>query len=42
MSKSLQNSFSLASRLLFVVFFLPAGISKISGFTATVGYITSV
>ena len=42
MSKSLQNSFSLASILLFVVFFLPAGISKISGFTATVGYITSV
>ena len=42
MSKSFQNSFALVSRLLFVVFFLPAGISKITGFAGTVGYISSV
>lgn len=41
MSKTLQNSLSLASRLLFVVFFLPAGIGKLTGFAGTVGYITS-
>ncbi len=42
MSKSFQNSFALVSRLLFVVFFLPAGIGKITGFAGTVGYISSV
>lgn len=41
MSKSLQNSLLLASRLLFVVFFLPAGIGKLTGFSGTVGYIAS-
>ncbi len=42
MSKSIQNSLSLASRLLFVALFLPAGISKLTGFTGAVGYISSV
>lgn len=42
MSESIQNSLSLASRLLFVVFFLPAGISKLTGFAGAVGYISSV
>ncbi len=42
MSNTLQNSFALASRLLFVAFFLPAGIAKVSGFAGTVGYISSV
>lgn len=42
MSPSLQNAFALAARLLFVVMFLPAGISKISGFSGTAGYIASV
>lgn len=41
MSKSLQNSLLLASRLLFVAFFLPAGIGKLTGFSGTVGYIAS-
>ena len=42
MTKTLQNSLTLASRLLFAVFFLPAGISKLTGFSGTVGYIASV
>lgn len=42
MSKSIQNSLSLASRLLFVTLFLPAGISKLTGFAGAVGYISSV
>jgi putative oxidoreductase len=42
MSKSLHNSLTLASRLLFVAFFLPAGIGKLTGFAGTVGYIASV
>jgi putative oxidoreductase len=42
MSKSVQNSLNLAARLLFVALFLPAGISKLTGFSGTVGYITSV
>ena len=42
MSKTLQNSLTLASRLIFVAFFLPAGISKLTGFSGTVGYIASV
>jgi putative oxidoreductase len=41
MSKSLQNVLTLASRLLFVVFFLPAGIGKLTGFAGTVGYIAA-
>jgi putative oxidoreductase len=42
MSKSIENSLSLAARILFVVMFLPAGISKLTGFAGTVGYIGSV
>jgi putative oxidoreductase len=42
MSTSLQNGLSLAARLLFVALFLPAGISKLTGFAGTVGYISSV
>lgn len=42
MSKSIQNSFTLVSRLLFVIFFLPAGIGKVTGFAGTVGYISAV
>jgi putative oxidoreductase len=42
MIKSLQNPLSLAGRLLFALLFLPAGISKLTGFSGTVGYITSV
>jgi putative oxidoreductase len=42
MSKSIQNSLTLASRLLFVALFLPAGIGKLTGFSGTVGYISSV
>jgi putative oxidoreductase len=42
MSKTFQNSLALTSRLLFVALFLPAGISKLTGFTGTVGYISSV
>lgn len=42
MSKSVQNAFNLAARLLFVVMFLSAGIGKLTGFAGTVGYISSV
>ncbi len=42
MSKSIQNGLDLAARLLFVALFLPAGIGKLTGFTGTVGYISSV
>ena len=42
MSKSVQNALNLAARLLFVIFFLPAGIGKLTGFAGTVGYISSV
>ena len=42
MIASLQNPLALASRLLFAVLFLPAGIGKITGFAGTVGYISSV
>lgn len=42
MSKSLQNALSLAARVLFVALFLPAGLSKLTGFAGTVGYISSV
>lgn len=42
MTKSIQSSLALAARLLFVAFFLPAGIGKLAGFSGTVGYIASV
>ncbi len=42
MPKSIQNSLNLAARVLFAVLFLPAGISKLTGFAGTVGYIASV
>lgn len=42
MSKSVQNALNLAARILFVVMFLPAGLSKLTGFSGTVGYISSV
>ena len=42
MSKSIENSLNLAVRVLFAVLFLPAGISKLTGFAGTVGYIASV
>lgn len=41
MLKSLQNPLSLTARLLLASLFLPAGISKLTGFAGTVGYITS-
>ena len=41
MTKSIQNSLTLASRLLFVALFLPAGVGKLTGFAGTVGYIAS-
>jgi putative oxidoreductase len=41
-SSTLQNALALASRVLFAVMFLPAGISKLTGFEGTVGYIGSV
>ena len=42
MFTSLQNPLALASRLLLAALFLPAGISKLTGFAGTVGYISSV
>ncbi len=42
MFANLQNPLSLAGRLLIAALFLPAGISKITGFAGTVGYIGSV
>lgn len=42
MFTSLQNSLSLAGRLLLAALFLPAGIGKLTGFAGTVGYISSV
>ena len=42
MSKSIQNGLDLAARVLFAALFLPAGISKLTGFAGTVGYISSV
>ena len=37
-----QSAFSLAARLLLSALFLPAGLSKLFGFTGTVGYVASV
>ncbi|MCX7239114.1 MAG: DoxX family protein [Burkholderiales bacterium] len=42
MSPSIQNPLFFIGRLLFVALFLPAGISKLTGFSGTVGYIASV
>ncbi|MEO6292580.1 MAG: DoxX family protein [Burkholderiaceae bacterium] len=42
MQTKLQSVFSLVGRLLLAFVFVPAGLSKISGFAGTVGYITSV
>src|SRR2546428_12748753 len=41
MFASLQNPLSLIGRLLLALLVLPAGISKITGFAGTVGYVTS-
>jgi putative oxidoreductase len=41
-SSSIRNAFPLLARLLFAAVFLPAGLSKLSGFDGTVGYIASV
>lgn len=42
MFNQLQNPLSLLGRLLLAALFLPAGIGKITGFSGTVGYISSV
>ena len=42
MSSQSQNALSLAGRLLLALLFIPAGFSKIGGFSGTVGYIASV
>ena len=41
MISNFQNPLALVGRLLLALLFLPAGISKISGFAGTVGYIAS-
>jgi putative oxidoreductase len=41
MFASLQNPLSLIGRALIALLFIPAGFSKIEGFTRTVGYIAS-
>jgi putative oxidoreductase len=41
MLNSLQNPLVLVGRLLMAALFLPAGISKLTGFAGTVGYIAS-
>ena len=42
MLANLQNPLSLLARVLLAVLFVPAGISKISGFSGTASYIGSV
>ena len=42
MLDKLQNPLALAGRLLLALLFLPAGISKLTDFGGTVGYISSV
>jgi len=42
MMTTFQNSLTLLGRLALAALFLPAGLSKISGFEGTVGYINSV
>jgi putative oxidoreductase len=39
---TLQNALTLTGRLLLVALFLPAGIGKLTGFSGTVAYISSV
>ena len=39
MNASLQNPLALVGRILLALLFLPAGLSKIGGFSGTVGYI---
>ena len=41
MLNSLQNPLALIGRLLLALLFVPAGFSKIAGFSGTVGYIAS-
>jgi putative oxidoreductase len=41
-STTAQNALNLAGRVLLAALFLPAGISKLTGFAGTVGYIASV
>jgi putative oxidoreductase len=41
-STTAQNALNLAGRVLLAALFLPAGISKLTGFDGTVGYIASV
>ena len=41
MFTALQNPLSLIGRVLLALLFVPAGFSKIGGFTGTVGYIAS-
>ena len=41
-STTTRNTLALAGRLLMASLFLPAGLSKLTGFAGTVGYITSV
>ena len=38
----MYNALNLIGRILLAALFLPAGLSKLSGFEGTVGYITSV
>lgn len=42
MLANLQNPLSLLARVLLALLFVPAGISKITGFSGTAGYIGSV
>jgi putative oxidoreductase len=42
MQTQLQSIYSLLGRVLLAAVFLPAGVSKITGFAGTVGYISSV
>jgi putative oxidoreductase len=41
-SNTAQNALNLAGRVLLAALFLPAGITKLTGFEGTVGYIASV
>lgn len=42
MKHTYQNALNLVGRLLIVALFLPAGLSKITGFEGSVGYFTSL
>ena len=41
MFTSLQNPLTLVGRILLALLFIPAGVSKLTGFAGTVGYIAS-